>query len=168
MKKTNRNRTAGHVWERTIVLVFKALDNIVPEVGTARLLSKYYDDRKIDIVTTVIDKMQEFGLAIQAKTTTIVAPYPKLLNELKVNLKKLKLVTIPVVFHKHTKRVGNRFMPKGNYAILDMEDFIKIFVKMSAYQKGYELLNTYFDCLPDEDKEEVNKKLEEWGLTDTQ
>jgi len=161
--KANRNRNAGHGWEREMSTLLND-QKVFPEVGTARELSRNYDANKIDIVTRVIEEMPDLGLAIQAKTTTVTSPYPKLLAELKSGMKVLGLNLLPVVFHKHTKRVGERFMPKGNYAIMYLEDFIPLYTKKTAFEKGFVLLQKYFDCIPDEDKPEINKQLIKLGL----
>jgi len=165
MPKANRNRSAGHTWERDIVKLLNHFEFILPETGTARELSQYYDKNKVDIVTKVIQEMEELGLAIQAKTKTTVVSYPKLLNELNDRLEtKLKLKSIPVVFHKQTEKVGNRFMPRGKYACLDLYNFLKIFLHMYCYKQGFKLLETYFDSIPDEDKKSVQSKLQKLGL----
>ena len=32
------------------------------------------------------------------------------------------------------------------------------------YKKGYEILEEYFDCIPEDEREEVHNRLEEVGL----
>lgn len=160
----NRNRTAGHNWERIIVNLLNSF-KAVPEVGTARELSQYYDNKKIDIVTRIIQEMDEFGLAIQAKNTTAKAAYPKLLDEIKTSLKELKLEeALPVIFHNQTKKVGNRFMPRGQYACLYLKDFLKIFVKIHRYKQGFKLLEKYFDLIPEKDQIELDIELKKLDL----
>lgn len=160
---SNRNRSAGHAWEREIVSLLNSFQKL-PEVGTARELSKYMDDNKIDVVTKVLTKMEELKLAIQAKNSVSTIPYPKQLSMLKDNLKKMDITLTPVVFHKQTKKVGERFMPKGSFACLYLTDFLKIFLEMVKYEQGYKILNNQFDYIPDEEKEEVRKELEKFGL----
>ncbi len=161
--KANRNRNAGHNWEREIVNMFSPLSSY-PTVGTAREYSVYYDSKKIDIVTKDISQMGDFNLAIQAKTTTTTASYPKLLKELNEGKKELKLDVIPVVFHKQTKRVGSRFMPRGNFACLFLEDFLAMDRDRRRYKEAFELLNEYFDSIDDKDKPEISQRLTKLGL----
>ena len=165
MGKANRNRTAGHTWEREIATILNTFDKIIPEVGTARELSTFFDANKVDIVTKAITHMDDLGLAIQAKTTTTNVSYGKLLVELRENIKNiLKIIAIPVIFHKQTKRINTRFMPRDKFAILFMDDFISIFVDMARYKAGFDLLNSYFDSISDEEKPAVDNKLKELGL----
>ncbi len=161
--KANRNRAAGHNWEREIVNMFNS-SPLYPTVGTAREYSVYYDGKKVDIVTKDISQMGDFNLAIQAKTTTVTAPYPKLLKQLRKGKKELGLDAVPVVFHKQTERVGNRFMPRDKYACLFLEDFLAMDKDRRRYKEAYELLNEYFDSIDDKEKPEVNKRLTELGL----
>jgi len=153
-----RNKNAGSNWEREIVTLLNS-EKIFHKVGTSRLLSKSFDDNKIDVITEVISKMEEFGLAIQAKTSTTTLRYPQLLNEVKEGMSKLGISCTPVIFHKQTQRVKERFMPRGTFASLYLGDFIKIFKKLEVYKQAYELLNSYFDSIPDDEKDSVNAKL---------
>jgi|TARA_B100000073_G_scaffold287831_1_gene249786 hypothetical protein len=46
-------------------------------------------------------------------------------------------------------------------AISDVDENFK---QYKRYQKGYNILSTYFDYLPDDEKEEVDKKLMKLNL----
>jgi len=165
MGKPNRNRNAGHQWERDICIFFNKYSNLLPTVGSARNLSKFYDDNKVDIVTENMSEMDNMLLAIQAKTTTNTISYPKLLSVIRDRLKDpLRRDLIPIIFHRQTEAKGTRFYERDRFASLYLSDFMSIFTKMLAYKKGYELLNKYFDSIPEEDKKPVGEELENIGL----
>ena len=160
----SRNRRVGHSWERLTAEFLNAY-SFLPLIGTARRLSRFYDDNKVDIVTEDINKMEEFGLAIQNKSSTVTQQYPKILSEIRTNIKeKLKINLKPVIFHQQTKRSGSRFFKLDDFACLYLQDFLEIYTDMQRYKKGFELLNPYFDSIQDEDKEEIHKQLTKLGL----
>jgi hypothetical protein len=66
---------------------------------------------------------------------------------------------INVIFHKRTYKAGERFLPRGQYAFLKLEDFVSMMKNVKRYKEAFDLLNTYFDAIPDEDKPKVNKAL---------
>ena len=164
MGKANRNRTAGHNWER-LTASFLNTYKYLPEVGTARELSRFYDDNSVDIVTRDISQMEEFGLAIQNKNSTVSQPYPKILAGMREKIRDvLKSKLVPVLFHRQTAKSGSRFFKKDDFACLYLEDFLEFYTKFHAYKQGFELLNEYFDVLPDDEKEDIHSKLQELGL----
>lgn len=68
---------------------------------------------------------------------------------------------INVVLHKQTQKSDSgKFMPRGKYAILNMDAFLKLVV----FRKAYEILITYIDFVPDEERVELDKKLKALGL----
>lgn len=156
MRSGKRNKNAGGAWERTIV---KKLDEYgFKGLGTSRNISRTRDAEKIDICAFDEDKDGRFPYNIQAKNLSKACNYPKVLSEMPEGRQT------NVIFHKQTKKVGNRFMPLGEYAIAYLKDFLEIMSNLHKYQEAFELLNEYFDYIPDEEKEDVNKKLEELGL----
>ena len=163
MPGSSRNRVAGHNWERDIVKLLNDY-KLFPKVGTSRHLSSYYDAKKIDILTEDLTKFDKLGLAIQAKSNTITVPYPKLLSQLKETIDSNHLNVIPIVFHKQTERVNNRFMPRETYVSLLMKDFLDIYVERERYKRAYTILMDYFDFIPDDEKKIVNKKLTKLNL----
>jgi hypothetical protein len=165
MGKANRNRNAGHQWERDICTILNKYTGLLPIVGSARKLSKFYDDNGVDIVTENMREMDDMILAIQAKTTTTTISYPKLLSHIRDRLSSpLGKDLIPIVFHRQTEPKGTRFYERDRFACLYLDDFLSVFTSMISYKKGYELLNKYFDSIPEEDKKSVGEELEKIGL----
>jgi ATP:corrinoid adenosyltransferase len=140
----NRNRTAGLNFERYIAqrinscslqkeLTGKEIEEldekefkVFPKVGTTRKLSRALDAKKIDITTENPKRLEEFPYIIQAKNTTNVVHYPKLLFELQTN----GVGGIPVVFHRHTKKANTKFITTGEYVCMHMEDFLDIITEL--------------------------------------
>jgi hypothetical protein len=140
-KMSNRNRDAGLNYERSIcqklnritlgregekltgeelrkVLVDKF--TVFPKLACTREVNRAADARKLDITTTVKEDEGRFPYNIQAKSYSTKVDYPTLLEEVKTNNKK----GIPVVFHKFTKKAEKKFINKGEFAILYLDDFI--------------------------------------------
>ena len=172
---SNRNRQAGHNFERSIVSrynKFGYLDKegelipLFPTVGTTRLLSTYMDAMKVDITTENPAELPDFGLLIQAKNTTNTPQYPKLLNEMKEAVSKFG--GIPIVYHKQTERAKGgtttRFMARGEYAILNTSDFEDLYTALTTYKEVHKEIMTYFDSFPEEIQETLNNYLTERNL----
>jgi hypothetical protein len=156
MRSGKRNKAAGHTWELTCVKKLKDIG--FERVGTARLISRLRDSQKVDICNFDEDEQGRFPYNIQCKNLSRACNYPQLLSELPEGKE------INVIFHKQTKLVGTRFMPMGEYAILALSDFITMMKERNNYKIAFDLLNVYFDCFPDDEKEEVNSKLQNLGL----
>lgn len=125
-EKTNgkRNKSAGSSWERTIVNKLKEIG--FPWVGTTRNNSRSRDAQKIDVMNIDEGKYGRLPYNIQAKTLAKPAPYGKLLEELPQDTG-----CINVIFHKQTKKSeGGRFMTRGTYAILNLDDFYSMASKI--------------------------------------
>lgn len=158
-KGSSRNRLAGQAYEEEIV---KKLDelNTFPKVGRTADLNKLLDKKKLDIIPVDPEDFKEFVYRIQAKTSTKVVPYGKLIADLKYHFEG-----IPVVLHKKTTRVASdRFLTEGTYAILEQSDFFTIIGDLERYTKGYRLIMEYWDSLPDSAKLDLHKTLEKLGL----
>ena len=154
----NRNRTAGHSWEREIAKVLRE------EVGyedarCSRECSRLRDNQKVDICNADEDASGRLPYNIQAKCLSTISKYPKLLGELEeYNGRK----QINVVFHKQTEKVAgsNRFMPRGKFACLNLDDFLKMMAKCRVLD---DVIPDYLEYIPDEERiklEEELKKLD--------
>lgn len=169
----NRNRQAGHNFERSIVSRYNKFGHIngegelvplFPVVGTTRLLSTFMDSMKVDITTENPGDLPAFGLLIQAKNTTNTPQYPKLLTEMKEAVEKFG--GIPIVYHKQTERAKTsgdtaRFMARGEYVILNSSDFEDIYTSLVSYKEVFTEIMNYFDSFPEEVQEELNRYLNE-------
>lgn len=111
----NRNRDAGHNYERKIVKELKELG--YDKVVTSRAESRNMDNSGVDI----FDPTDTFKFYIQNK---IYKSYPKL-HELIfgdiVNKDKPMLV-----FHKKVVKKGDRFYPQGEFVSMSKETFYKL------------------------------------------
>jgi hypothetical protein len=107
------NRRSGHVFEREIVNVWKALG--YSNTCTSRSESKSLDDDGVDLCFT-----QPF--AIQCKRTVSQPNFRALINGIEKNLKKRSdwAGAIPVVYHK---RKGEK--PTVTLAASDFEELIQ-------------------------------------------
>lgn len=118
----NRNRTAGHNYERTTVNELKKLG--YDKVVTSRAESRNMDNSGVDI----FDPTEEFKFYIQNK---IYKSYPKL-HELifgeKVNTNKPMLV-----FHKKVEKKGSRFVSQGEFVSMSKETFYNILKILKKY-----------------------------------
>lgn len=115
-----RNRTAGHNFERELAEFFRGLG--FSHVVTARSESKSRDDDKIDLMNTQEGKNGRFVFNVQAKNTTGHVKYAKLLAEM-----PNEDGVINIVMHKQTeKNSSGRFIQKGKYVIMSVEDFEKM------------------------------------------
>jgi len=102
----NRNRTAGLNWERHIV---KVLKNLGYEAETARYVSRKADDAGIDIVS-------DFPLKIQAKISQNQPNAHTILTEKECD----------VIFFRKVEKADKRFISKGDYAMLKLEDLLNL------------------------------------------
>lgn len=162
---STRNRTAGNSWELTCL---HALEDIgYKNLATSRNCSRVRDAAKVDLCHTDESPIEDGGFGrfefnFQCKTLCKPAPYGKLLKELEEHNGRRQF---NVVLHKQTeKNSSGRFMPKGEYAILNLDDFYKIIGERRNYTLGYKLLMEYFDSIPDSFKEEVDEQLKELGI----
>lgn len=114
-----RNRAAGHGWEREVVKLLKEIG--FEHVTTSRNASKVRDAQKVDIVNFDEHTQGRLPYNIQAKCVKGHVKYALLLNELP---KETGIVN--VIFHKQTQRVGTRFITMDKFAILQLDQFLKI------------------------------------------
>jgi hypothetical protein len=122
----NRNRTAGHGWERDLVKCFHDLG--FPHVVTSRSESRARDAQGIDLVNKDERFHGQFPFNIQAKNMIGHVKYAKLLEAL-----PREKGVLNVVIHKQTEKQGTRFKTQGTYAILPLTDF---FTLISVIQRA--------------------------------
>lgn len=113
-----RNRQAGHNWERVCVKLMQALyttsskfNNV--KVETSRYVSKKLDDAKVDLAGTPL-------FNIQCKRVKNASICFKVLDEMP------KDKNINVVFLDKTSRKDKIITSDGKFAVLKLEDFLKI------------------------------------------
>lgn len=116
---SSRNRTAGHNWEREIVLRLKSIG--FSYASTSRLESKARDDQKVDIINKDEYTNGRLPYNIQAKNVAGPVRYHDVLEE-----QSVIPGIINVVFHKQTKKQGSKFTKIGEYAILHLTDFLAL------------------------------------------
>ncbi len=119
MTNGKRNRAAGHGWERLIVQTLRDIG--FPHVVTSRSESRSRDNQKIDIVNKDELKNGRLPYNIQAKNMVGTVKYPITLSELPKDAN-----IINVIFHRQTKKNGNRFNHVDDFAILYLKDFIEL------------------------------------------
>ena len=120
-KGSSRNRQAGNGYERTVAKTIRELGHT--DIKCSRECSRKRDSQKVDLCSEDEDEYGRFYLNIQCKNLNTLAKYPKLLKELEEHNGRKQ---INVVFHKLTEKVGEKFMPRGEFAILNLDDFYKI------------------------------------------
>jgi len=102
----NRNRTAGHNFEREIIRILKDMGyNAV----SARHESRSADDRGIDIISN-------FPLKIQAKISVNQPNVHNILQEKDCD----------VIFFRKVEKADKNFISKGDYAMLELEDLLNL------------------------------------------
>lgn len=109
----NRNRTAGHNWEREVINDLKKIG--YTEAVSARYESKRLDDAGVDIVNTGCFNMQCKNESKRPDYHSLIQGMPDGVN---------------VVLHKYTKKVNAKFIPQGKYVIMEYEhwlDLVKTF-----------------------------------------
>lgn len=116
---SNRNRSAGHNFERSIV---NELKEIGYDVVTARAESRNMDNLKVDIFSPlgrIHNNLRMLPYYVQCKNTKNRPDYHKLLNEMPND-------RTPIVFHRQTHKANTRFVTDGDYVIMKKEDFYKL------------------------------------------
>lgn len=160
LKKTrgNRNRNAGHQLERDIAKIMR--DCGFPHAVTSRIESKKRDDAKVDIMNKDEETNGRLPYNLQAKNCSTSIGYPLILSQMP------KGKELNVIIHNQTERAGTskRFMTRAQFAIMYSKDFFELIKVMENYKKGFDLLNDYFDSIPNEEKATVHAELEKLGL----
>lgn len=104
------NRRRGIRWE---LVCIKAIKHLFPEAVSSRAESRERDAAKVDICFT-----EPFN--IQCKLSNQRVQYEEILASMPEE------ENINVIFNKLTRKSKKSFLPLGTYAILTMDDFIKI------------------------------------------
>jgi hypothetical protein len=110
---SNRNRVAGHNYERQIVNELKSIG--FEDVVTARAESRNMDDKGVDIFGSSLP------FFVQCKNSQ---NYPKIHELLSSELVPKEKPLI--VFHKKTKKHNTRFITQGEYIYLNKEVFYNL------------------------------------------
>ena len=130
-KGNSRNRVAGQNFEREIAKKLRELG--FHDIKCSRECSRLRDSKKVDLCNADEDKNGRFPFNIQAKSYNTHVKYAKLLKELEDHNGRNQ---VNVVFHKLTeKSIGGRFMPKGEFAILNLDDFYKIVAQLKVCEE---------------------------------
>lgn len=130
-KGSSRNKTAGSNWERLIAKKLRELG--FHDIKCSRECSRLRDSKKVDLCNADEDKNGRFPFNIQAKSYNTHVKYAKLLKELEDHNGRNQ---VNVVFHKLTeKSIGGKFMPKGEFAILNLDDFYKIIAQLKVCEE---------------------------------
>lgn len=98
------------------------LKTIFPNLTTARNESRARDNEKIDLINRdeVINGL--LPIEFQCKTTCKGVNYSSILDSMPGRVFKC-------ILHRQTIKSNKNFLSKGEYAILPMEDFLKILKK---------------------------------------
>ena len=105
----NRNRTAGHSWERICINILKTIPYFKNVVST-RSESRNRDNDKIDIMNKDEDENGRLIFDIQCKTTCNTLNYSKVMESMVIR-------KMPVIFHRQTEKKGKSFYKKEDYVI---------------------------------------------------
>lgn len=112
----NRNRTAGHNFERQII---KELKSLGFEAVSTRSESRSKDNQGIDIITNTPVIYQP-----QCKVKASQPNFHQLLTETEAD----------VVFWKKVEKANVKFLTKGEYVVMSKENFYKL-IKNYGLQK---------------------------------
>lgn len=157
MTNGKRNERVGAIYEKELIDEINS-HRLFPILGQSSLLDVDQDRKMNDIIPVQSEKV--FDYVLQAKVSTGKVFYPKLMDAMTKNFpEKTK-----VIFHKHTKNVNGRFLPRGKYAILLQDEFLDIMKELQAYKQGYKELLTYWDSIPDDQKHTVHDRITDLGL----
>ena len=114
----NRNRTAGHDWEREVIKDFKEIG--YTEAVSSRYSSRETDDAGIDICNTD-------NLAIQCKNTSKSIDYHKINKAMNTDKHK-------IIVHKRTEKKGDRFIVQGKYIVFEYEFAMQLLASWKGEQ----------------------------------
>ena len=124
-----RNRTAGSNFERACVKLFK--DAGFTDCVTSRSSNRNRDAQKIDLVNRDEIAHGRLPWSVQCKNMKGHIPYGKILSEMPKEQRIVK-----VILHNQTEKVNNRFVTRGQFAILEMSDFMAIVKKLKDYESA--------------------------------
>lgn len=104
------NREKGHRFERQLKTI---LQNKFPGVKTSRSESRELDNKGVDFANT-----DPFNF--QCKSLSKKVNYDEILTKME------QVDGVSVILHRLTEKRGNRFYTRGEYAILKMDDFLRL------------------------------------------
>lgn len=158
-KASSRNRLAGLAFEQHIIDQFKQL-TLFPELGRTAELDPKLDALGIDLVVIDNSEAEKFKYKIQCKNTTKSIDYPRLLERINAQGKD-----IAVLFNRRTERQkSERYVAKGEYAILHAADFIKIIDNLRKFEDGFHEMSCYFDSIHPSEQPKLHERLKKLGL----
>jgi len=111
----NRNRTAGHNYERQIVNEFKEHGFLT--AVTTRSESRNLDNLGIDVIDTDGNMPHDIQCKVSKGFTS------KQIRELLDRGRESKPL---VILHKHVEKSGIKFMPKGEYVYMSKETYYNL------------------------------------------
>jgi hypothetical protein len=116
---SNRNREAGHSYERDCIKSFQKVG--YKHVKSSRQVNRSRDAQKIDLANEDELETGRFPFNVQCKNVAGTLHYLKVMGEIAITpgIKN-------VVLHKHTKKVGQKFMTQGRYAFMYEADFFAL------------------------------------------
>ncbi len=121
MSSRRNNRTAGHNYERQCVNLLK---DIFPDVVTSRAESRNRDDQGVDLCYTGF-------LNVQCKNYSKPLKYDVILDGMPIEDGQIN-----VIFDRQTRKSKNgRFMRKGEYVHLHLEDFVELISKICQLEQ---------------------------------
>lgn len=157
-----RNKNAGYVFEVEVKSLVEALG--FPHVTLSRMESIARDRQKIDLMNKEEGKHGRIPWNFQCKNIASGSKlnFQKILDEMP------KGEGVNILAYNHTVKQYNganlRFLTKGQYAISTLSDQFKLLQEIQNLKKGFALLNTYFDSIPEQDKAWLSQQLEALGL----
>ena len=110
------NRRRGNGYELECV---KKLKHLFPHIVTARSESRSRDNEGVDLMNNNERKNGFLPLDVQCKNFVTRVKYDDILA-------RMPNTAIPVIFHKKTEKRGTKFFETGQYAILNLDDFIEL------------------------------------------
>lgn len=158
-----RNRAAGHAWELSCIKMLKSSVGLSAAVSS-RSANKRRDDAKVDIVNWDESVFGRLPLDIQCKNTCTKADYATLIKEIEEC--NPHSTSTPIVFHKQTFREDGKeiFRPVGEYAILKLAPFIKIFNRNLLFLELKEFFEANYQDFPDHLKESLKLRFNQEDL----
>lgn len=125
---SKRNKRAGNAWELECI---KKVVHIYPNLVSSRSESRNRDSLKVDLTNRDADKHGKCNVNIQCKTTCNSINYEKVLKAMPEERDE---GIVNVIFHKKTKKKkeGKLFRETGQYAILELDDFISLLEELES------------------------------------
>jgi len=163
---SSRNRSEGHRWERTIVTALRSM-GIYPHAVTTRSENRSRDASGVDVCNR---NEAEHGRMIddfQAKTSASPVKFEQLLMGLREQDHNMERIPA-VLWRKTGKSKEGKFMERGRFAIVFMDDYFQL---LKFRQAAHLLLNSKDEMLNglrasglSEEADRLEKRLAELSL----